>query len=62
LQSLDTLIYIGNVEKPKGNKNYLRLYGHNMCPFTARDRYYMAAKKLKFQEVILDMQNIPEWH
>ena len=48
LHTLDTLFYGGDEPKPETNKNHLRLYGHNLCPFVARARYALALKGIQF--------------
>lgn len=52
----------GSCEKPPTNKNHLRLYSHNLCPFVARVRYTLACKEIPFQMVYLDLQNKAQWH
>ena len=41
--------------KPAINTQYVRLYNHNLCPFSTRARYYLAAKGIKFQECMIDL-------
>jgi glutaredoxin 2 len=52
----------GDAPKPETNKNYLRLYGHNLCPFVARARYALALKNIPFQEVQVDLNSKTKWH
>jgi len=55
-QTLERIISpAGNQVKQEVNKNYLRLYGHTLCPFVARARYAMALKKIPFQDVQMDL-------
>ena len=42
--------------KPETNKNYLRLYGHNLCPFVEKARIALNAKQIQFQICEIDMQ------
>ena len=35
-------------DKPPVNKNYPRLYSHNLCPFATRARYALAANGIEF--------------
>jgi glutathione S-transferase len=63
LHTLEPLFYPGGDEpKPETNKNYLRLYGHNLCPFVARARNALALKGIPFQEVHVDLNNKAKWH
>ena len=63
LHTLEQFFYAGGDEpKPETNKNYLRLYGHNLCPFVARARYALALKGIPFQEVHVDLNNKSKWH
>jgi len=41
----------GTFDMPISNKNYLRLYGHILCPFVEKVRLVLAAKKLPYQDV-----------
>jgi len=41
-------IQADGAEKPLTNTQYPRLYSHNLCPFSARCRYSLAAKGLQF--------------
>ena len=63
LQSLDSILYAGGDDpKPDTNQNHFRLYGHNLCPFTARARYALALKGISFQECHMDLNNKSRWH
>jgi len=63
LHTLKTFIYTaGDLPKPETNKNHLRIYGHNLCPFVARARYAFAAKKVEFQHVETDLNLKAQWH
>ena len=63
LHTLKRIIAVaGDHAKPEVNKNHLRLYGHNLCPFVARARYALAAKKVEFQEYFLDLNDKAPWH
>ena len=50
LQSMQPLLYKGGnkVPKPERNTQFLRLYNHNICPYSATARYALATKKLQF--------------
>lgn len=43
--------YEGDIPKPETNKNYLRFYGHNLCPFVERARLALVGKKIVYQDV-----------
>ena len=44
------------------NRAHLRLYEHNLCPFSARARYAFAAKQISYQSVQVDQANRAQWH
>ena len=48
--------------KPPTNKNYLRLYGHNLCPFDERCRIVMDLKGIEYQECYLNLDDKADWH
>ena len=63
LHSLSPLFYIGKPKpKPEVNNTHLRLYEHNLCPFSARARYAFAAKQITYQSVQVDQDNKAKWH
>ena len=48
LDTLETFVWPGGQEaKPRTNKNHMRLYSHNLCPFSTRARYALAAKGIE---------------
>lgn len=60
---MKTLLFHGGTDaKPVLNKNFLRLYGHNLCVFSARARYALAAKGFSFQEVAMNYASPAKWH
>ena len=62
-QSLKQLIYPGgDMPKPETNKNHLRMYTHNLCPFATRARYAFVAKNIPFQSVECDLDAKAGWH
>ena len=52
----------GDAPKPPTNPNYMRLYSHNLCPFSARARYTFSAKAVPFQECMTCLYNKAPWH
>lgn len=57
----------GDLPKPETNQNYLRLYGHTLCPYVGIARYSLALKKINFQDVQTNMDtkgpaNKGDWH
>ena len=52
----------GSEPKPTTNKNHVRMYGHNLCPFVARSRWTFACKEVPYQEVLIDLQDKGQWH
>ena len=52
----------GDEAKPAVNKNHIRMYGHNLCPFVERSRWTFAAKDVQFQEVFVDLNSKAGWH
>lgn len=63
-QSLDTLLYSPKTtpQRLPINKEKLRLYQFNICPYSARVRYAFAAKKVPYQCVELDCDVKAQWH
>ena len=49
-------------EKPATNTERIRLFHHNLCPFSARARYTLSAKGIDFQTVFLDLNEKAGWH
>jgi hypothetical protein len=61
--SLQTLFYPGgSMAQPPLNKVYYRMYNHHLCPISARARYFFAAKKINYQCVHMNQDNIAPWH
>ena len=52
----------GDTPKPAPNSKVPRIYGHNLCPFTARTRYTFSAKAVPFQECIINLNGKAQWH
>ena len=49
VNTLERIIYLaGDQPKPSTNANHIRLYNHNLCPFSARARYTFSAKGIQF--------------
>lgn len=49
-------------EKPETNKNYLRLYGHHLCPFVEKARLALGSRAVQYQNTELDLNNKRPWH
>lgn len=47
--------------KPETNKEHVRIYNHNLCPYAERGRLGLAAKKIQFQEGIIDFTLKAKW-
>jgi glutathione S-transferase len=47
---------------PDVNRKYIRLYGHYMCPFVEKVRLVLAAKKIEYQVVQINLQRRTKWH
>ena len=63
LQTLERMIYAaGDLPKPATNANHIRIYNHNLCPFSARTRYAFSAKQIPFQDCQIDLNNKAQWH
>lgn len=61
--TLEMIFYAGgDLPKPEVNTSHLRLYGHNLCPFTTRARYTLAAKGIPFQQCMVDLHHKGQWH
>ncbi|CDW81451.1 glutathione s-transferase [Stylonychia lemnae] len=52
----------GDQPKPATNPNYLRLYGHHLCPFVEKARLALAARNVVYQNCEIDLSNKTEWH
>jgi len=52
----------GSEPKPATNTAHLRLYHHNLCPFSGRARYSLSAKAVPFQECMVDLNEKAQWH
>ena len=62
-QTLDQIISEPNSQdKLEVNKNHLRLYEHNLCPFCTRVRYVYALKEVEYQNVQMDLSEKAQWH
>jgi glutathione S-transferase len=62
-QTLETLnIFEGDEVKPQVNLNYIRLYGHMLCPFVEKARIALAARAIPFQQVNIDLTKKAAWH
>ena len=62
-QDLTTLyITSSDQEKPATNKNYVRLYGHHLCPFVEKARLALSAKAIPYQNVEVDLSKKTPWH
>ena len=62
LQSTERIFYSGGqIPKPETNTNYIRLYGHNLCPFASRARYALALAKIPFQDCQTEVHDKAEW-
>ena len=62
LQTLDRFMWPGGSEpKPPLNQNYVRMYGHNLCPFVARARWTFSCKQVAFQECYMDLNDKAQW-
>ena len=48
--------------RPATNKQYPRMYGHNLCAFSERVRLAFRAKALDFQHVEMDLHSKAKWH
>ena len=62
-QTLERFAWPGGKEpRPPTNRSFLRMYGHNLCPFVERARWTFSCKEVPFQEVWLDMNDKASWH
>lgn len=62
-QNLKTLYILnGHTAKPRTNKNYIRLYGHPLCPFVERALLAFRAKQVKHQFCGVDLTEKNKWH
>ena len=59
-----TTLYVTSEDqaKPATNKNYVRLYGHHLCPFVEKARLALAAKAIPYQNVEVDISKKTPWH
>jgi glutathione S-transferase len=62
-QSLKQLI-VGDAltAKPRTNENYIRIYGHHLCPFVQRTLLAFNAKNVSYQFVGVDLTHKNAWH
>ncbi len=49
-----------NDPMPPPNKNYLRLYGHTLCPFVERVRLVLAG--IEYQDCQINLERRTKWH
>lgn len=62
-KNLETLYYPSNeTPRPELNPEFLRIYGHELCPFAQRAFFAFGAKKIPFQKVHVDLQKKAQWH
>ena len=54
--------YSGDEPKPATNPNYVRLYGHHLCPFVEKARLALAARNVQYQKCEMDLNNKAPWH
>eukprot|EP00824_Muranothrix_gubernata_P013930 TRINITY_DN288_c0_g1_i1.p1 TRINITY_DN288_c0_g1~~TRINITY_DN288_c0_g1_i1.p1 ORF type:complete len:533 (+),score=70.47 TRINITY_DN288_c0_g1_i1:1-1599(+) len=47
--------------KPPVNPQYMRLYGHPLCPYVERSRMTLGLKGVPFQFVQIDFPSRPDW-
>ena len=58
-----TLYYLsGKNEKLPHNTVYLRIYGHPFCTDSQKVWMTFKAKRIPFQKVVVDCENIAKWH
>ena len=63
LQTIERFMWPGgNEPKPAVNQNFVRMYGHNLCPFVNRTRWHFACKDVQFQECWVDLNDKAQWH
>ena len=62
ISTLERIMHPRDGTKPETNTHFVRLYNHNLCPFSARARYYLAAKGIQFQECMIDLNEKAQWH
>ena len=48
--------------RPAFNRNFLRLYGHHLCPFVEKARLALGAKNLAYQDVQVNLERRAKWH
>ncbi|CAI2365000.1 unnamed protein product [Moneuplotes crassus] len=58
----EIIIKDGLTAKPLLNSNYIRLYGHPLCPYVQRAILVLAAKKVEYQFVGIDLTAKNDWH
>ena len=56
------MILNGKYKMPISNQNYIRLYGHILCPFVEKVRLVLAAKKIEYQDVQVNLERRAKWH
>jgi glutathione S-transferase len=49
-------------ELPPLKENQLRLYSMRFCPFVRRSKLVLAAKKIPYEEVFINLSEPPEWY
>jgi len=61
--TLKMMFYEGGLEpKPTPNKNHIRVYGHELCPFVQRAYLALGAKEIKFQKCSMNLKHKAQWH
>lgn len=58
------MLFIHNHDTPKPavNRNYIRLYGHAMCPYAERVRLEFAARAVPYQRCEVNLRDKAHWH
>lgn len=64
---LQTLHQISVLDKrdavmPETNRNFIRLYGHYMCPYVERVRLVLAALNIPYQTCMMNLAGRTKWH
>ena len=61
--SLETLeVPTADAPQPSTNKNFVRLYGHHLCPFVEKTRLTLSAHNVQYQKVDVDLGKKTPWH
>lgn len=56
------IIKDGASAKPRVNENFIRIYGHPLCPFVMRALLALKAKNVQYQFVGIDLTHKNKWH